>query len=409
LLLGRGAPYAIPRVCSVNCWHCELPPEAGTALGEALKINASLTSVSLASNYITGAAAKGLATTVLAKSTLENFSGIPLRELRTDSLTTLDLSHKGLGVPEAMVLGDLMGSTCSLTSVDLSNNALCGLRCTTDDLGRQQGTYSEEGITAIAHALCVNDSLTSIDVRFNNIVGDAASRLSAAVLNNHKIEMFNEIPIKEMRADSFPELDVSRRRIGVEGAMVVAGLIPGMGSLATLHLWGNHLGPSGATAIAPVLAAHDSLTSIDMSINGFGPEGAESIADAVRVNRSLTKMDVTANSIGPVGAKALASALAVNCSLTVTDFRYNNLDTESATMLATIAKERKISICGITPGQTVADLQGAFPNYMNAGDAILLTADLAIRDDLLSVRAWSTCLERQPMGWTHALLLACTD
>ena len=54
------------------------------------------------------------------------------------------------------------------------------------------------------------------------------------------------------------------------------------------------------------------------------------------------------------GITAIAGAL-VNGSLTVTDMRYNELDTESATMLANIAKEKEISLCGIKPDQTKAN------------------------------------------------------
>ena len=74
-------------------------------------------------------------------------------------------------------------------------------------------------------------SLTRVDVRYNDIAGDGAAQLSAAVLCNLKIEIFNEIPIKEMRVNSLTELDLKYKNIGVEGCMVVAGLIPGMGSL----------------------------------------------------------------------------------------------------------------------------------------------------------------------------------
>ncbi len=70
-----------------------------------------------------------------------------------------------------------------------------------------------------------------VDVRSNNIAGDGAEHLSAAVLGNLKIEMFNEIPIKEMRADSFTELDLKGKGVGIEGGMVVAGLMPVMGAL----------------------------------------------------------------------------------------------------------------------------------------------------------------------------------
>ena len=64
------------------------------------------------------------------------------------------------------------------------------------------------------------------------------------------------------------------------------------------------------------------------------------------------------------------------------DLRFNQLDTESATMLANIAKEKKISLCGITPEQTVADWTGSYGRRMKPADAILLTASLAVRGSL---------------------------
>ena len=77
-------------------------------------------------------------------------------------------------------------------------------------------------------------SLTRVDVRCNTFAGDGASQLSAAVLGNTKIEVFNDIPIKEMRADSFTELNLERKLIGVEGGMVVASLLPVMPSLTKI-------------------------------------------------------------------------------------------------------------------------------------------------------------------------------
>ena len=91
------------------------------------------------------------------------------------------------------------------------------------------------------------------------------------------------------------------------------------------------------------------------------------------------QLDLSGNELGPEGAAALAPAIAVSASVTVTDMRYNNLDTESATMLTTVAKEKGISLCGIAPGQTEANLQGSIGRRMGRADAILLTADLAVR------------------------------
>ena len=51
-----------------------------------------------------------------------------------------------------------------LTSLDLSTNALCGVTF-------MGGTYTAEGITAIAHALRVNGALTECDL-IGNYMGE---------------------------------------------------------------------------------------------------------------------------------------------------------------------------------------------------------------------------------------------
>ena len=88
------------------------------------------------------------------------------------------------------------------------------------------------------------------------------------------------------------------------------------------------------------------------------------------------------------GITALADALCVNASVTVADLRYNKLDAEAATMLVEIAKEKKISLCGIKPGQTEVDFTPSNNNYnyMQPADAILLTADLAVIASLTYLR-----------------------
>jgi len=222
--------------------------------------------------------------------------------MRDDSVSELDLRERNIGVQGGMLLAHLVPVMGGLTSIDLSGNQLCGIW--TEGYGDQQGTYTAEGITAIADALRVNGALTSInlrgnelgdkgwgaifaaicgskdskimsldascenispagvqliaealrtsvtgaltrvDVRQNNIAGDGAVQLAAAVLGNLKIEIFTEIAIKEMRANSIAELDLNGKDFGVEGVMVVAGLIPVMGALTTV--W---------------TSAHDSLSS----------------------------------------------------------------------------------------------------------------------------------------------------
>jgi hypothetical protein len=161
-----------------------------------------------------------------------------------------------------------------------------------------------EGAAALAPALAANGALTCVDVRHNNIAGDGAAQLAAAVLGTLKIEMFNEIPIKEMRADTFTELDLKGKGVGVEGGMVVAGLIPVMGGLTSLGLSSNQLCGLG----------HDGHGT-------YTAEGMTAIADAPRVNGALTSVDLSSNNLTDygrdmTGIKKLAAALGVNGALT---------------------------------------------------------------------------------------------
>ena len=86
---------------------------------------------------------------------------LPVKKLKgTDPVETLDLSRNNLGVASAVVITSLIGINGVLTSIDLRGNQLCGIW--TDMGGSQQGTYTAEGIIAIADALRVNGALTNL-------------------------------------------------------------------------------------------------------------------------------------------------------------------------------------------------------------------------------------------------------
>ena len=70
----------------------------------------------------------------------------------------------------------------SLTSLDLSDNALCGVKY-------GQGTYTAEGINAIADALRVSSSLTRLDVRYNSLGEEGTAVLRTAVEGRSGFEL----------------------------------------------------------------------------------------------------------------------------------------------------------------------------------------------------------------------------
>eukprot|EP00900_Chrysochromulina_parva_P016629 jgi/Chrpa1/24968/Chrysochromulina_OHIO_Genome00027804-RA len=147
---------------------------------------------------------------------------------------TLNLSQKLGGDRPTVrrVLAAVVAGAGELRTLDLSQNEL-----------------DAEDARALAPAL-TKTTLARVDVRGNKIAIYGAALLSAAVLGNLKIEMFNEIPIKEMRADSFTEIDLMGKGVGVEGGIVVAGLIPVMGALTVTNLLGNQLDAESAKMLA---------------------------------------------------------------------------------------------------------------------------------------------------------------
>ena len=105
---------------------------------------------------------------------LDGFA-LPVKKLQgTDPVETLDLSGKNLGVASAVVIASLICVNGGLTSINLSGNQLCGIW--TDWRG-QHGTYTAEGITAIADALRVNGALTECSLQYNPCIGEEGEAL----------------------------------------------------------------------------------------------------------------------------------------------------------------------------------------------------------------------------------------
>ena len=243
------------KLTSLNFGYNDIGPVGANAVAAMVAVTGALTSLDIRSNDIVGDGAAKLSAAVLGNLKIEMFNEIPIKEMRANSITELDLKGKGIGFEGGLVVAGLIPVMGALTSINLSGNILT-------NYGRDM-----TGITELAAALGVNGSLTSLDVRSNDIVGDGAAQLSAAVLGNLKIEMFNEIPIKEMRANSITELDLKEKRLGVEGGMVVAGLLPVMGSLTSINLSENALtnyskDMMGINELAAALGANGALTNL---------------------------------------------------------------------------------------------------------------------------------------------------
>jgi len=164
-------------------------------------------------------------------------------------------------------------------------------------------------------------------------------------------------------------------------------------SCAQLDLGYNELGPEGAGALAPAIAVCASITHIgegglDLRNNLLGGEGWGAIFAGVCSSEvsKIASINASGEDIGPKGAKLIAEALrtSVNASVTECNVRGNSLDAESATLLAKVAREKRIMLFGIKHDQTEANFQ-----YVGLGpeEAILIASDLSVSASVTSVRS----------------------
>ena len=174
--------------------------------------------------------------------------GIPVQQMREDSVTELDLFTRGLHVPAAMLVAYLMPATQVLTRLELYNNRI-----------------GDDGAKAIAEALKVNTVLIIMDLGMNNIGDDSAKAIAEALKVN--------------------------------------------AVLSTLGLYKNSIGPEGAIAITEALKVNAMLTFLRLDSNNIGDDGAKAIAEALKVNAVLTNLSLGLNRIGNAGGQALLDAV----------------------------------------------------------------------------------------------------
>ena len=162
------------------------------------------------------------------------------------------------------------------------NNQLCGI----NEYG--QGTYTAEGITAIANALRVNGSLTKLSLAKNELKEEGTKAICKALKQNTTLK----------------ELDISGGRSA-----------------------SNIGGPAGVKHVAKMLGVNGSLTALDLSFNYLKDKGVSAVCEAIQSNKEtkLSSLNMGNNNIGPVGAKSVAAMVVVTGSLMSLNLGHNQL------------------------------------------------------------------------------------
>jgi hypothetical protein len=222
----------------------------------------------------------------------------------------------------------------------------------------------ELGIKAIAAALKVNTTFTSINMHWNNFGAVGAKEIATVLKNNAAINSvsFYACDIGDDGAIAIADalkvncavkyLDLQGNVIGAKGAEALANALKKNNTLKTINLTGsvdagtNHIGDKGAIAFAEMMKVNKALAHAYFQWNGIGDEGAVAFGEAFKSNNTIVDISLNGVScengcIGDRGAKALADGLKVNQSIKYVDLRLNNIGQSGTEELWTVNDYRK--------------------------------------------------------------------
>jgi hypothetical protein len=139
-------------------------------------------------------------------------TAIDIRDIRdSGSLSSLILKGNELANSEAgAALGSMLKTCTSLTALDVSENAY--YQC--DGPG-----FASEIASGLKDA---KGSLSNLHIGQNEIPEEQMR----AIIAMNKFDVLCAVPVKELKANSITELDLSGKSLGIEGALVLSTHLP---------------------------------------------------------------------------------------------------------------------------------------------------------------------------------------
>ena len=164
--------------------------------------------------------------------------------------------------------------------------------------------------------------MTSLDISDNRLCGYwktpdfSGYQALVAAIEAHKLLTMDAVNMAE-------ELDVSGQNLGVKGAKTMAIFIQNNGAMAKLDIANNSIGVNGLKALAEALQDNKTLTELNVASNNVtnamdstgntSMSGVGALANAIPTIGALTSLNVSNNRIGyrgnMSGVEALAAAI----------------------------------------------------------------------------------------------------
>ncbi|KAF9949481.1 hypothetical protein BGZ72_008762 [Mortierella alpina] len=236
------------------------PPCTGAAQAwaEALKVNVTLSELTLTCNLLEDNGIHALAQALTINT----------------SLTRLNLIDSSLNDNGAQVLAEVLKAESTLAMLGLKKNSI-----------------GPQGAQALAEALKTNLTLVSLDLESNGIRSSGAQALAEALKSNTALTTLN----------------LKGSGVGKCGAQALAEALKTNTSLISLDLSHTGTGCQGAQALAEALKTNSTLATLDLTYTRVGPNGNQALAEALKTNSRVTILG--RSDIGPRKYLMLAEAL----------------------------------------------------------------------------------------------------
>jgi Ran GTPase-activating protein (RanGAP) involved in mRNA processing and transport len=306
------------------------------AIGEALRLNTSLTKVDLSYNNIEddgcsfiaeGIKASGMLVELALSGNLIGDNGatsVAKLLLRNGTLTKLELARNSIGDKGAAAIGEAIKQrnqeihvrfrlvySIRLPFLLIPRNTQQALRIGMKYLGQPdpiEETSGRDGRRRLSSSLPLSAlqiyakekhdyrsgclPLLHLDLSYNQLGQAGGEAMALALKHNPKMKV----------------MDLTGNRVQNTGLAAIAAALPTNRKLRQLSLSSNNITSKGTGALGSALQRNFSLKRLTLSDNGIDDQGASHLGPAVRNSHSLKSIDLSYNRICRKGDTSLARA-----------------------------------------------------------------------------------------------------
>uniref|UniRef100_A0A061SAY4 Leucine-rich repeat-containing protein loc400891-like n=1 Tax=Tetraselmis sp. GSL018 TaxID=582737 RepID=A0A061SAY4_9CHLO len=263
---------------------------------------------------------------------------VPLSQaLKYLELDGMHLTHYGMGYK----------GLCALASALKVNRTVSTLRLGDNHLG-------PEAAVKLVEAISGNNSITELDLSRNRIghegckaiaklLAPKASEIRHLNLSNNKLLDRDAVALCEVLSNNttMQELDMSSNLLAEKAGVAIGGMVQQNVGLKEIHLGWNCMRGKGCKALAEGLAGNVGIQVLNVSWNGMGDLGATAFGEMLKVNTGLVELSASGNGIGVEGALALAAGIGLSESLAAVFLDQNDFRSEGGLAMKDAVERNK--------------------------------------------------------------------